>query len=651
MAGIAQGSPIEAARAAFERRAWHEALELYRDADRAAALTPAALRDYAEAAWWCGKPDDAIALLERAYARYVEAGDGERAAEVALELCDYNANRRTDTLAAAWQARAEKLLDRPRDSRAYGMLLIRRAREAGDRGDADAAIANMKDALAIGERIGDKDIQALALMYQGLMRVAMGDVRGGMPLVDEATMGAVSGDLGLMTSGIVYCCTISACRDISDFRRASDWTEAAHRWCERQSVTGFPGVCRVHRAEITALRGSLAKAEQEARVACDELMKFQITPVASEGFYEIGAIRLRMGDLPAAEESFRQAHEMGRSPEPGLSLIRLAEGKAQVANASLKRALAADGSRPGRARLLPAQVEAAIAAGDLDTARRAADELAEIAETFGTEASHACKHLARGAVLLADGDAAAADRELRMALEAWQKIEAPYEAARVRMLIAAAARASGDEDSARLELASAKAAFERIGARRDARLAAEALGTAETAAADEDRVTRTFLFTDIVNSTKLVDVIGDAAWADLIRWHDGALRAVIAEHGGEEIRHQGDGFVVSFADAGGALDCAIAIQRRLADHRRTSGFAPGVRIGVHEAEATRRGLDFAGVGVHEAARVGALAGDGEILATRTTIASSGRKVATGEGRTVELKGISGAVEVVPVAWR
>ena len=651
MAGIAQGSPIEAANAAFTRRAWHDARELYAEADRNSSLTRDQLRAYGESAWWCGKPDEAIAILERVYSSCFAAGDEQGAAVAALELCDYNANRRTDTIAAAWRTRAEKLLGTPSDTKAYGMLLIRRAREAGDTGDIEKAIATMKEAVALGERIGDRDIQALALMYQGLMRVAMGDVRGGMPLVDEATMGAVSGDLGLMTSGIVYCCTISACRDISDFRRASDWTEAAHRWCERQSVTGFPGVCRVHRAEITALRGSLAKAEQEARVACEELVKFQITPVAAEGFYEIGSIRLRMGDLPAAEEAFRQAHEMGRSPEPGLSLIRLAEGKAQVANASLKRAVAADPSRPGRARLLPAQVDAAIAAGDLETARRAADELADIAETFGTEASHACKHLARGAVLLADGMAAAADAELRRALDAWQSIDAPYEVSRVRMLIAAAARAMGDEDTAKLELASAKATFERIGARRDARLAAEALGEQGASAADEARVTRTFLFTDIVNSTKLIGVIGDAAWADLIRWHDDTLRSIVAEHGGEEIRHQGDGLVVSFDDPGSALDCAIAIQRRLADHRRAHGFAPGVRVGLHETEATQRGLDYAGGGVHQAARVGALAGEGEILITQRTLEASGRSCATGAPRTAELKGIAEPVEVLPIIWR
>ena len=648
---IAQQSPIDAAKAAFARRAWRDAFDLYTQADRAGELTAADLDAYAEVAWWCGQPNDATRLGERAYSAHVAAGDRQRAAMRAIQLGDENANRGANTIAMAWLQRAERLTDDARDSAAYGQFVLRRSLIAGAEGRLDEAVAHAREALAIGERAGDKDVQALALVQTGQVLVAMGQVREGMALVDEATMAAVSGDLGLMVTGRVYCCTISACRDVSDIRRASDWTEAAHRWCDRQSVSGFPGVCRVHRAEITALRGGLAKAEQEARLACDELLKWQIGSVAAEGFYEIGSIRLRMGDLTAAEEAFRQAHEMGRSPEPGLSLIRFAEGKTAVAFAALKRALAEERTRPGRARLLTAHVEIAIAAGDLAAARAGANELSEIAEAFGTEASHACKHLALGAVLLAEGDAAAAEKELRRGLEAWQKIEAPYESARVRMLIAAAARAQGDEETAKLELASAKAALERIGARRDARIAAEALGESQAVTAGEARATRTFLFTDIVNSTKLIGVIGDDAWADLIRWHDDALRSVIAEHGGEEIRHQGDGLVVSFDDAGRALDCAIAIQRRLADHRRAHGFAPAVRVGVHEAEVTRRGLDYAGSGIHEAARVGALAGEGEILVTRATLDTSARDLATGEPRSVSLKGIAEPVELVPLIWR
>jgi class 3 adenylate cyclase len=654
MTQVAQEPPREAAKIAFSRHAWREAYERFAEADAANSLEPAELESYSEAAWWCGQPEAAIRLRERAYSMYIEAGQRQRAASVALLLFDSNALRRAETVASAWLAKAERLLDRETGSREYGQLLFRRAMIAAQTNNQEGAIAESRAALELGERHGDRDLQAGALTVQGMSLVAKGDVRQGMALVDEATVAAVGGELSLFMTGWVYCNTISACRDLGDYRRASEWTEAAHRWCDRQSVTGFPGICRVHRAEVMALRGALAKAEQEARLACDELVRWDIQPIVGEAFYEIGSIRLRMGDLPAAETAFRQAHELGRVPEPGMSLVRLAEGKAAVANASLRRVLAEERSRPSRARLRSAQVEASLAAGDLETAREATEELEEIAESFDSVALRANARCARGALLLAEGDAEAAQRELRVGLQLWQELDAPYEAAHARLHVARACRLSGDEDAARLELNAAKTTFERIGAQRDARAAAALLGEdAETSvpASPAPRVARTFFFTDIVSSTNLIGVIGDAAWQDLIRWHDDTLRAVIAEHGGEEIRHQGDGLVVAFDDSARAIDCAIAIQRRLSEHRRAHGFAPAVRIGLHHAEATKRGLDYAGVGVHAAARVGALAGEGEILVTRATLDASARAYVSGGARIVHLKGIVEPVEVMPIAWR
>jgi class 3 adenylate cyclase len=649
---VAEQEPRGAATAALSRHAWREAYERFGEADAAGSLTPTDLESFAQAAWWCGHPDAAIRLRERAYAAYSQAADRRRAANVALQLFEDNSLKHSETVAAAWLARAERFLAGDTESLEYGRLRFFRAMKAMRESDPDTAITESRTALEIGERFGDRDLQAEALIVQGMSLVTKGEVREGMTLVDEATLAAVGGELGLFATGWVYCCTISTCRDLGDYRRASEWTEAAQSWCDRQSVTGFPGICRVHRAEVMALRGAFARAEQEARVACEELLRWDIKPVLAEGFYEIGLIRLRMGDLPAAEEAFRQAHEVGHSAEPGLSLVRLAEGKAAGANASLGRALAEETARPARARLLQARVEASLAAGDAQTARVATSELEEIAESFGTAAFRASARCARGGVFLADGDAAAAQREFRHGWQLWQELDAPYEAAQARVLLARASRAAGDDETAQLELRAAKAVFERIGARRDARAAAVLLGDqAETPATTSQRVRRTFVFTDIVDSTRLISVIGDQAWHDLIRWHDDTLRAVIAEHGGEEIRHQGDGLVVAFDDPGRAIDCAITIQRRLAEHRRAHGFAPAVRIGVHLAEATRRGLDYAGVGVHEAARVGALAGDSEILVTRAALEESDRAVATGDPRRVELKGIPEPIEVVPISWR
>jgi len=255
-----------------------------------------------------------------------------------------------------------------------------------------------------------------------------------------------------------------------------------------------------------------------------------------------------------------------------------------------------------------------------------------------------------GATLTSEDDAAAAIVELRKALRAWTEADAPFEAAQTRRSLALAHRLSGDDASAILELQVAKESFASLGARRDEDRCDELLRAGDEDAAGR-RVVRTFLFTDIVGSTDLIGTIGDEAWNDVLSWHDDTLRTVIGSNGGTVVRTTGDGFFASFGDAGAALDCAIAIQRRLAEHRRRHGFAPQVRIGVHAAEATEVGDDYAGLGVHEAARVGALAEGGEILATTSTVTAAAMHVAAGDEREVSLKGLPHPVRVVSIGWR
>jgi class 3 adenylate cyclase len=278
----------------------------------------------------------------------------------------------------------------------------------------------------------------------------------------------------------------------------------------------------------------------------------------------------------------------------------------------------------------------------------------EIAEAYNTPALRASAACGRGALSLAEGDAVGARDSLRAGWRLWQEVDAPYEVARARMLLAAAHRAEGDAEAAKLELRSARSAFERLGASLDMRRAAE-LQEADTAAAGETaasrRVTRTFMFTDIVKSTALVEAIGDDAWEDLLRWHDQTLRALFSAHGGEEVKHGGDGFFVAFADAASAVDCAVATQRTLTQHRGDHGFAPQVRIGLHTAAATRRGDDYSGKGVHQAARIGALAEGGEILASRDVVDAGAPTVHVSAPRDVTLKGISEPMSVVAVEWR
>jgi class 3 adenylate cyclase len=306
-------------------------------------------------------------------------------------------------------------------------------------------------------------------------------------------------------------------------------------------------------------------------------------------------------------------------------------------------------TRLGRAQLLPVQVEVGVAAGDVELADEGAAELEEIAGQYPTTAMRAAANEGRGRVQLARGDTTGARRALQRAIREWAEVNAPYEMARVRMAVAEAHRAAGDEEAARTELNAAHAAFQRLGARLDARRAAEKGASADNRKAAG--VTRTFVFTDIVRSTDLAELIGDEAWHQLKRWHDDLIRSLAGEHGGEVVDSTGDGFFLAFPQARAGLDAAVAIQRALSEHRRKAGFAPKVRIGVQVADAVRDSSGYSGVGVHAAARIAASAGADEILAGTATIRAAGEHFEHDEPRTLELKGLSQPVPVATVRWR
>jgi class 3 adenylate cyclase len=343
---------------------------------------------------------------------------------------------------------------------------------------------------------------------------------------------------------------------------------------------------------------------------------------------------------------------MGRPPQPGLALLRLAQGKVDAAAALIEEALAEETVDLLRAPLLSARVEIALAADDREAARHAARELGAVAEKFGTSGLHAATAAAQGTIELADGDPSAA-ASLRRGAQLWQEIGVPYEAARARMLLAEALVRRGDKESGALELRAARNTFERLGAAPDARGATAALsafGVGEDGSTAET-TSRAFMFTDIVGSTPLVEAIGDEAWGHVVRWHDEALRALFVKFEGEEVDHAGDGFFVAFEDTNRALECAIEIQRTLAEHRSRQGFAPQVRIGVHASEATHAGQTYRGRGVHVAARISAHAGAGEILVSRGSLAGAGAGFAVGDRPSVQLKGTSAPTELVAVRWQ
>jgi class 3 adenylate cyclase len=635
---------LERARKALAAHAWREAYDAFSSAGDQ-EMAGKELEALAEAAWWTAHPKECIDALERAYAAYSREGNSRRAAYVALSLAEQWSERLQSAQSAGWLQRAARLLEGQPEGVEHGYLELALARTSDGVEEMMRHGAAMLD---IGSRFEDRDLQAYGLMLQGIGLVSEAKVQQGMSMIDEATVAAVGGELTPYATGAVYCMTIVVCRNLADYRRAGEWTEATTRWCERQAISGFPGHCRARRAEIMRLRGAFEDAEEEARRAVQDLIAFGDLPIAAVGFHEIGEIRLRIGDLDGAEEAFAEAHQRGNDAQPGLALLQLARGRPVAARSSIRAALA-DQPALVRARLLPAQVEISLAAHDVVEAREAAEELREIASTYEAPLWHACAHQALGEVLRYEGDASGAIAELRKAVRHWTEADFPFETAQARRSLALAHRSDGDEESAVLELRAALATFERLGAMLEAERCLEVMnaGAPETGR----RVARTFMFTDIVGSTNLLETIGDEAWENVVRWHDETLRAAIESHRGEIVHTTGDGFFASFADVPAASACAVAIQRGLAEHRRLHGFAPQVRIGLHAAEATVMVGDYAGLGVHQAARVGALADAGEIVVTCESVDGEPIPYAVMNERAVSLKGIAQPVRVVSIDWK
>jgi tetratricopeptide (TPR) repeat protein len=460
--------PLGAGRSAFARHAWQEAFELLTRADAAASLEGPDLESLSTAAFFAGRADLRTPTLERAFAAYQRSGDVVHAAFVALQVANAFSMRGKTSVASAWARRAERLLNGHAESYAHGFLALIKSEQAKKSGDIPRALELANEAVSIGERTSHQDLHAFALAAQAALRIATGAIGEGIGLLEEAAIAAVNGELSPLTAGITACMMIAACRDLTDYQRASEWIEMTDRWCETESVGGFPGVCRLHRAEIVALQGGWQRATEELRQATEELQKFEATPVMADGLYAIADIERLQGNLEEAEQILRQAHALGRSPQPALALIRLESGKLKSAAAAIEAAVAESSwDAIARLRLLGAQIEISLKAGDIDQARAAVEQLTALVEEGSPPAMRADLAYARGRVLLANGDEAGSVRELGVALKLWREVGSRYEIARTRAALSRALRATGDDDDADLELHAARDEFERLGAKPD----------------------------------------------------------------------------------------------------------------------------------------------------------------------------------------
>ena len=460
---------LERGREAYASRTWREAHKSLSRADQTAPLEAEDLELLATAAYMLGRDDEFVGCLERVYRLYLNRDEPLRAARCAWWIAINLAIRGETGGATGWLGRARRLVDREgRDCVERGYLLSALMLEREAAGDYEGALAAGAEAAAIGERFGDADLFALSAQDQGILLIHLGRVAEGLRLLDEAMVAVTANELSPIVNGFVYCGVIMGCQAAFDPRRAQEWTAALTRWCEAQpDMVSFTGTCLVHRAEIMQLHGAWPRALEEARRAGERCAAASNRAGVAQALYREGEVHRLRGEFSAAEAAYLSARREGHEPQPGLALLRLAQGQEKAAAAAIRRVMAETSVPSKRAGLLPAYVEIMLVVGDMEAARSGGAELQEFAERWEGGMIAAMAAEARGAVDLAAGDARAALTSLRHAEQAWRALEAPYEAARVGVLVGWACRALGDEEAAQLELEAAREAFEKVGAKPD----------------------------------------------------------------------------------------------------------------------------------------------------------------------------------------
>jgi DNA-binding CsgD family transcriptional regulator len=458
---------LERGRAAYERRAWKSAYESLSRADKAALLGAEDLELLATSAYMLGQDNEYLSGLERAHHAYLEAGRTLPAVRCAFWVGINHALRGEMGPAGGWLGRAHGLVGEE-DSVERGYLLIPLVFQHEASGDFLAAASVAADAAALAKRFGHAEGYALSVQAQGSMLIKAGRVKEGLVLLDEAMVTIAGGKVPPLATGIVYCGVILACQEVYEVRRAQEWTAVLTRWCEQQpDLVAFTGRCLVHRAEIMQLHGAWNDALREARRAGERLARSYNRGAAAQAFYRQGEVHRLRGEFAEAESAYREASRFGWEPQPGMALLRLAQGRRSAAAATIRRAVSEAAQPLRRANLLPAYVEIMLATGKVEEARTGCRELEKVAERYESAMLAALVAHARGASELAAGDARSALVSLRQAGETWQELEAPYDAARARVLVSEACRALGDDDTAALELEAARDAFAELEAAPD----------------------------------------------------------------------------------------------------------------------------------------------------------------------------------------
>lgn len=457
---------LERGREAFRRQSWADACTLLSAADREAALEIDDLERLAMTEFLIGKESDAADVWARAYHECLRLGDAVRAARCAFWLGFGLVDIGELARGRGWLARAQRQIDDGgQDCVEQGYLHLPVALERFDQGDVAGAYATFDHIATIAERFGDVNLRTFAGLGRGHTLTRLGEIDRGVALLDEVMVAVTSGEVAPIVAGTVYCAAIEICQEIFDLRRAREWTASLDHWCATQpDLVLFRGQCLVYRAEIMQWHGAWPDALDEAQRACARISQQAGHPAIGQAHYRMAEIYRLRGEFTKAEEAYRQASRWGRAPEPGLALLRLAQGRVDAAEAAIRRALDEAQDRLTRSRLLAGHVEIMLATGDVQAAHVSAEELLEIATILGAPLISAMSAYAGGAVHLREGNVREALALLRDAWRAWQMLDAPYDAGRTRVLIGLACRSLGDEDTATMELDAALWAFQQLGA-------------------------------------------------------------------------------------------------------------------------------------------------------------------------------------------
>ncbi len=464
MRGVAE--ELERAREAYDRRAWAQACAMFTAADGQKALDLDDLERLAAAAFLVAEDAAAVSAFERAHQSCVQRGELRRAVRCAFFAGLVLLLRGEVARGGGWLGRAQRIIEeRQLDCPEQGYLLIPAGIRSVLEGDYADAYAAFSKAAKIGDRFGEHDLIVIAREKQGRALIRLGEIAEGVALLDEAMVAVVAGEVSPIFAGLTYCSVIEACHETYDWRRAHEWTASLFDWCTAQpDLVPFRGQCLVHRAQLMQLRGEWPEATEEIRRAFDRLDDPPGQSAYGMALYQRAELHRLQGMFSEAIEDYQRASQFGHEPQPGLAQLWLAQGRLEAAEAAIRHAPDVAQDQVSRTTLIPAFVEIMLASGHLDEARAAADELSRIVEQSDSLSQRAFALHARGAVLLAEGDALVAVDALRDACNAWVRLGAPYHAALSRVQMARALAELGDVDTADLEFTAARQVFLALGA-------------------------------------------------------------------------------------------------------------------------------------------------------------------------------------------